>query len=252
MSRLLPPAWYLIKLVTCLWPVPQLKMEPYVSFASSRLEKDAGPPCFLSRFFFPPWILSSTASSMVTICVGIATAKRVCLDADVEDGRGHVVLVADYLLFLGRWPVTCCAESSGSCTWARGCRGSCRGAAGRSPRPRRASVSSVRTRSCSICSHLTNWDFHQTATFLCPLWPVALLDLRWSLLRLVLLSSSLVVLLCRELPHPVDRASIILTWSLEDLLLPAVVPARYHHRCCFCWPGYVRVNSWRNKEAELQ
>lgn len=56
---------------------------------------------------------------MVTICVGIATVKRVCWDADVddaEDGRGHVVFVADYLLFLGRWPVTCCAESFGSCT----------------------------------------------------------------------------------------------------------------------------------------
>lgn len=39
---------------------------------------------------------------MVTICVGIATVKHVCSDADVdsaEDGCSHVTVVADCVLF---------------------------------------------------------------------------------------------------------------------------------------------------------
>lgn len=105
------------------------------------------PHRFLPGLIFP-WILSSTASSMVTICVGIATVKHVCSDADIgsaDDAWGSRDCWCWLHAFLGRWPVTCCAESSGSCTWARGCRVSCRGAAGRLPRPLRASVSSVRT-----------------------------------------------------------------------------------------------------------
>lgn len=94
---------------------------------------------------FPPalaWISSSPASSMVTLYFGIETVKHLLLMLG-----GHLTIAA---CVLRRWPVTCCAGSFGSCTWARGCRGSCKEAAGKSPRLPRASTSSVRTPSPSV------------------------------------------------------------------------------------------------------